>query len=81
MEEEKINKELEKLIEEINKNFEGRIYSGKDPEEELLLKIHHEMKYVEFIGAYKRKANNMSELGPLFEYMKKNGYTSNLEKL
>ncbi len=74
-----MEKELEKLVEDLNKNFEGKLYSGNNPEEELVVRIRHDMKYVEFIGAYKRKANSMNEFKPLFEYIEKNGYTSNLE--
>jgi len=79
---EKINdEELEKVINEINNNLAGRFFRGGGPKEEHLFTMTSYEKgiYIEFIGAFKEKAKSMRELNPLFEYIQRKGYKTNLD--
>lgn len=79
MEEKNIEKDLTKIIEEVNANFSGKLLCGCSPGEEQLLEIYEDAKYIEFIGAFRYKAKSMKELKPLFDYIEKNNYKTNLE--
>lgn len=71
--------QLEKILEEVNNNLLGRISSVQNNGGDHIFDIYEDCKYIDFIGPFRLKARSMKELEPLFQYMKKNGYKSNLD--
>jgi hypothetical protein len=91
MEENAKNEELEKIMEEVSRNFsdkphlhelskimerEGKKLSDTG-EEVLICRFYTEgdKKYVQFYGEYKEKARSMKELEPLIKYLDGKGYS------
>jgi len=71
---------IKKAVEEINKNLYGKLFLDKEDKEELILQIYdYGEGYVEFIMPFNNSARSMKELMPLFDYIKKKGYKTNLD--
>ncbi len=69
-----MNKEITKVLEEVKENFSKE----KNNYEKGGFYIYRN-KHIEFYGAPKEQILSMHELTPLFNFMKKYNYTSNLD--
>lgn len=76
MEEKIIDKELEKIINEINKNIQEKLFSEKDNEVSSLEIVGNNAV---FYGQFWKKACSIPEFKPLFDYLDKEGYKYKLD--
>jgi len=90
MDEEIKNSELERIMNEVNKNINdkpwrkeaadiisrggGNLSSGVEIKDICRFFTEWGNKYVEFYGEYKEKARSIKELEPLINYLDKEGY-------
>ena len=79
MEENIKDEEFKRVIKEVNDNLENKLVCGRRLLDELFVILHDDIKYAEFQGEFGKGARSIKELKPLFDYLNKNGYKTNLD--